>query len=232
MKLYAFRSPAVEPLWRIFRRSVRERTSFELVPVDVPSEFDGCHYGEQRFWEMTHWIWARRREFAIKEREVYCTSGCDSVFLQDPVPHLRLPILGHEFLAADDLPLGATKLCCCFQCILPGLNVLALHNAICSDPYLGKIDDEIVMNTHRHLVDWAALPHAQFWNLAPDRWHMGEPVKEPPADLVWFHANYTIGLAEKLFLLKTLEERAWKLKQSLPQCPCTQVPSAGGIDQV
>ena len=52
MKLFAYHSHFYEPLWRIFEKSVREKTTLELIPIDVPTELEGGSYGEELYWRM------------------------------------------------------------------------------------------------------------------------------------------------------------------------------------
>ena len=202
MKLFAFHSPSFDPLWKLFTNSVK-RTSFELHAIKCP--IDGCVYGEPQYWQLMKWLGEQRLRLICEERKVFCTTGCDSIFLKDPVDDLFARIVNCDFLAADDLPHN-TQLCGCLEVILPCDSTLELFRKIYSDPRAGTMADDPLLNHYRDTTRWKALPHNLYWNQTGRRWNSGDPIAIPPREAYWAHANWTVGLPNKLQLMTTWEQ--------------------------
>ncbi len=171
---------------------------------------------------MLRWLIEWRATLVRTEKEVFATSGTDTEFYRDPVPDLEARIKDKDLLGADDSPglqyvglKGPSKLCSCLYVIRPGPQMSALFDRVLQDPRIGKGDDDPVLNEHRDMVRWAALPHEMYWNLfhwhkpLPQCWHMGDHVPDPPNEIKWFHANFCIGMTAKLFLLEVIRKRVY-----------------------
>jgi len=202
MKLYAFRSPAVMPLWERFAASVPR--GFELTPVEIPSGYDGAQWDTSQYWALMQWLVSMRARLVQDHMgEVIALSGCDSVFYGDPIDELRIRLEYSDFLAVNDLDAPApVRLCACLQVMRCTANVRAYQEAIAKRA--GKGSDDTIMNELRHMVTWKALPRERFWSIAR-AWKPDEPVPTPPASLVWFHANWTVGVQNKLALLDAVD---------------------------
>ena len=210
MKLYTFHSPVIRPMWELFSESVK-KTSFELIPIECPKEYDGAKYGETRYWKLMNWM-GNYRVKLVKDGngEVIATSGCDSLFFEDCVPDLMERIKNVDFLAADDRPQDSF-LCGCLEVIRTNSSCIKLFESIYSDPSIGRGPDDPLLNKYRNLVKWAALPHNKYWNMCDvlsrlgRPWNMGDQITNPPTNIFWFHANFTIGLQNKLYLMNLVK---------------------------
>lgn len=206
-------------MWEPFKRSVLERTSFELVECKLPSQFDGCFYGQPIYYKMLKWLVEWRVDLVNNETEIFCNAGADSEFYGDPVPDILARMVDKDMVSADDSPgvvyprlNGPSKMCSCLQTVRPCDTVRALFSKVLEDPRIGYDTDDPILNENRGMVRWACLPHDRYHNpfnwLTPRRiWTMNDPIPDPPRTLTWFHANCCVGLESKKFLLKTVREK-------------------------
>lgn len=208
MKLYAFRSKALWPMWeQYFAPSVPK--SFELIPIDVPAQYDGCNYGEPRFFALMKWIVGQRVK-VIKENlgGQIASSGCDSFFVGDPVPDFQERLKRVNFIAANDASEPRQRLCACLQALNCNLHTLEFQYAIwhCA----GSGSDDTIMNNLRGMVSCECLPRRWYWNIADlgRPWQPGQPRPLVPRGVLWIHGNYTVGLANKMTLLAELKKEA------------------------
>jgi hypothetical protein len=211
MKLFALHSPAIRELWENFSESVIKKTSFEFCPAEIPSQFDGVVYGQPIYYELLKWLIQWRIDLVNKEKEVFVTSGADTEFYGDPVANMTQLIEGKDLLAANDDPTGTldrygpAKLCSCLYVIRPGPNVTAFFQKICDDPRAGRSADDPIANEIRDMVRWGALPHNLYWNTLK-MFNKGGIIPQPPKEMLWFHANYTIGYENKLEMMQKVRE--------------------------
>jgi hypothetical protein len=197
--LYAFRSPAFEPLWKCFEASVP--ASLDLHPVPIPERFDGVTFGEPRYWQLMRWIVERRVEFVeANQGQLIASSGCDSVFFGDPVPDLTERLAVCDFVAVNDWDEPIPRLCACLQAMRCTPAVLAYQRAI--DAQAGTGSDDTIMNELREMVRWAALPRELYWSHG--RAWTGEPVTLPRR-VLWAHLNWCIGVPAKMALLAAVQ---------------------------
>lgn len=222
MKLFVVHSKAYASMYEPFAKSVHEKTSFEFMPQELPSRFDGCYYGMPIYYEMLKWLVEWRVHLVNTETEIFVNVGADSEFYADPVPTIHEHIEGRDIVAADDSPGavyprldGPSKMCSCFQVVRPGPTVKALFAKVLDDPRIGYDVDDPILNENRSMIRWACLPHNMFWNpftwLNPRRvWTMNDPIPQPPKELVWFHANCVVGLDGKRHLLKTVHQKFYE----------------------
>jgi hypothetical protein len=213
MKLFALHSPAFSALWQPFRASVLQRTSFELVEAEIPSRFDNCSFGQERYLELLRWLVIWRINLIRSETEPFVTCGVDSEFYGDPVPMLlEMLIEGDaDLIGADDNPKGWHKLCSCFYCIKPSPKMLALYQKVLDDRKFGygpgKEPDDPILNEYRDMVHWKPLPHNLFWNTLC-LWNIGDALPPVPKEVMWVHANYiTAGIAAKIALLDAVRKQ-------------------------
>ncbi len=206
MNCYAFCSPAVMPLYNLFERSVCTRTSLTLKQIQLPPEFDNCRYGEERYWRAMSWMEKRRCDIVYEEKESFVTTGCDSIFLGDPVPDFVQRLASNELLAANDYD-GFVMLCGCLVVVTPNDNTRKLYDLIVSDPELGVKASDPILNRYRDTTRWSPLPRESYWNISGRLWSAGDPIPNPPPGILWYHANFTIGVSNKLHLMQTIEAK-------------------------
>lgn len=207
MKLYCVWSPKFKEMWEPFKRSVETRTSFELHAEELPAKYDGCHWGMPVYHELLRWLVERRLHLLESHTEVFATSGIDTEFWRDAVPDLSARmngLLSYDLLGADDNP-GPTRLCSCLYVMRPTEELKALMRRVLDDPRCGNEPDDPILNEHRDMVHWCALPHDLYWNtLCP--WKAGDALPPLPKNVIWTHANYTVGLENKLALMDAVRE--------------------------
>jgi hypothetical protein len=216
MKLFAMHSPAFAPLWKPFRASVLNKTSFTLVEAEIPSRYDNCKYGEPVYLDMLQWLIEWRINLINTESEPFVTCGIDSEFYGDPVPMLEELASEYDLVGADDNPNGGHRLCSCFYLMSPHqLRLIALYNRVIHDPrFKNPAPDDEILNEFRNMVDWHPLPHNLFWNTLRE-YHTGDAIPQPPAEMLWAHANYTKGGVEaKVALLNSVREAMAKYGSS------------------
>ena len=218
MKLFAVYSPAIEEMWQNFRRSVIDKTSFELCCEEIPREFDGASYGQPKYYKLLKWLVEYRVMLAKRETDIFAFAGADTEFFSDPVPDLTARITDKDMIGADDLPdqvlsgcRGNGRMCSCLYVVRPGPQITALFERVAADPAIGYDVDDPILNRHRDMVQWDVLPHNMYWNPAtwftPRRvWTMNDPIPKPPKEMKWFHANWCSGADCKAKLLKTVHE--------------------------
>ena len=210
MKLFAFHSPAVAPLWRLFSASVPK--GFDLCPIEVPGEFDGVLWEEARYWRLMKWIVGERvARVRQNQGQIIATSGCDSVFFGDCVPDLLARIERFDYLASSDCAIAIdddparlissvpVRLCSCLQVVRCNAVNLALQQQIYDRA--GRGSDDSILNALRDTVRWRALPRPLYWNISTPGWKAGDYVPAPPTEMRWFHANWAMGTEHKLALI-------------------------------
>lgn len=208
MKIFSFHSPAVRPLWDIFEDSVRRKTSLELNPVEVPNQYDGSKYGEDRYWRMMKWIGECRLQKIIEHSgQIIVMSGCDGIFFSDPVEDLNRLIVDRDLVAANDSA-WSQYLCPCLQVVKCNDSVVNFYKSVYADKMAGLGSEELLVNNYRDMLRWAVLPREKYWNCANGAvWTPEMVVPQPPSEMVWFHANYTIGTEHKLLLTQRVMEK-------------------------
>lgn len=210
MKLFVVHSPAFKAMYEPFKHSVLTRTSFQLIEEELPSRFDGCHWGQPIYHELLRWLVERRLKLLERETEVFATSGVDTEFFRDAVPDLKARMNGmfpYDLLGADDNP-GPTRLCSCLYIMRPTDELRALMKKVLDDPRCGNEPDDPILNQFRDMVKWCALPHDLYWNtLCP--WKDGDPLPPLPKNVVWTHANYVTSIQDKLALMDAIRTE-WK----------------------
>lgn len=205
MRLFAVWSPAFKDMWLPFKRSVETRTSFDLHAEELPSRFDGCHWGQPVYHEMLRWLVERRLQLLESQNEVFATSGIDTEFWGDAVPDLTARInevCPFDLLGSDD---GAqvARLCSCLYVMRPTDKLRALMRKVLDDPRCGSEPDDPILNEHRNMVTWSALPHDLYWNTAVG-WKIDDALPPLPRDVIWTHANWCVGLPAKLALMEAI----------------------------
>ena len=197
---------AFQEMWSHFSTSVKERTSFTLCAEPLPEHFDGVHYGQEHYVELLRYLVEWRQRLVRTETEPFVTAGIDAEFFGDPVKDIEARIATHDLVGADDNP-TVHRICSCLYAIQPRRAVDDLFQKVLDDPLFGfgpgKDTDDPSLNRHRDMVRWQALPHNLYWNTL-GLWNIGDPEPMPPREMLWFHANYTIGLDNKLALLRAV----------------------------
>ncbi len=203
MKLYAYYSSALLPLWEIFSKSVQEQTSFTFLPLSIPAEFDGAKYGEDKYFWLMRWIGLDRLRL-LKENlgDTLVFSGCDMEFFGDACLDLEQRFTGADYLMPRNDP-GNDTGCGCLQALRANEATVKLYGKVYAGA--GRVPDDPLLDQHRGMAAWRLLPREKYWNLGGSLWQAGKPVPQPPKEILWFHANWTIGLANKLFLLNEVK---------------------------
>ncbi len=219
MKLFSVHSPAIAEMYAAFARSVREKTSFELIEEALPIEFNGAVYGQPKYYQLLKWLVEYRVMLAKRETDIFAFAGADTRFFRDPVADLSARIADKDIIGADDLPnqvlarcKGPGRMCSCLYVVRPGEQITKLFERVANDPRIGYDVDDPVLNENRDMVRWATLPHNMYWNPANWRtpyqvWRMGDPVPKPPREMHWFHANFCVGFDAKEFLLNEVSRQ-------------------------
>ena len=206
MRLYAVHSPAFAQFWEPFKRSVETRTTFELHATELPAKYDGCHFGQSIYNEMLRWLVERRLHLLETETEIFATSGVDTEFWRDPVTDLqsRMTLYCADLLGSNDLNTNP-RLCSCLYVMRPNDAMRALMQSVLDDPRCGVEIDDPILNEKRDMVRWRALPHNLYWNTSCP-WKAGDPLPPLPSDVIWTHANWVVGIENKLALMQKIRD--------------------------
>ena len=189
------------PIWeKFFFPSVPK--SFDLVPLTIPEEYAKTKYGDEGFWKMCRWGGGERVRLVKQHQgEIVAFCGCDQEFFGDCVPDLLSRMEDRDFLTPNNATeSGPIRLCADFQVIRCTPMTLAYQEKVYSE--IGDGDDEWILNAHRDMVKWMELPRNLYWNLAGTGWTKGQSIPKPPNGMLHFHANWTVGLENKLSLLE------------------------------
>jgi len=214
VKLYSFYSKDYGEMWdRYFVPSIPK--SLELVKVEVPESLDRVLYGEGRFWEMSKFRTEQRIRI-IRENlgKSILITGCDMMFFGNPVALLERELKKVDFLAPDDSS-NTTEIVLCtdFEALNCTPEMLSWHEFL--DKVTGNQDDQAFLNKYRDRVKWKVLPRDLFWNIGLNRfwqWNQGEVIPKIPENILYFHANYTIGKENKLALLAGVSQKVSERK--------------------
>ena len=201
MKLFSYQSRAVRPLWDIFFKSVKEKTSFEFYPQPIPTEFDGANYGEPRYWKLMRWMGLDKMRLIMDNwGEVITITGCDMEFYGDAALDLKARIKNLDFLTPEN-EAGIKTSCGCLQVLRCGHKTHDFYDAVYNNDKIGTVPDDPLIDKYRGMVSYALLPRELYWNACGSLWTIGKPIPEPPKTIIWFHGNWCLGLENKVALL-------------------------------
>jgi len=164
--------------------------------------FRGQQYGEGR-WKTSHWCAglrdkARSMLRAAEESagEIFVWADADVVFLK-PCKTRLSELLGDRDIACQH-ERHPGYLCTGFFIARSTPAIRQVFTTVATAPYLSAQGDQEIFNDHKHVLNWASLPSAEFWT----RGHGGTI----PATARVYHANFIIGIAEKMQALREVQE--------------------------
>jgi hypothetical protein len=147
------------------------------------------------------------------ESEPFIYSDCDVRFY-DPVADDLLKQLGDDDIAfQNDADGGA---CAGFFIVRPSPHMHQFFRDVLSRTHNGKRSDQEAMNEilNQSGIRWRMLSK-RYWTVGHQghHWQPGEPVN-PPANILVHHGNWTIGVENKLALLKAVRKAMARTKPS------------------
>ena len=207
MKLYTFYTPSHRDLFSIFRRALPEDDRIELQILDMPQECPSATYMGKGWQETMH----RKVQYVMQaldetpEGEWFVHSDCDVVLFPgwaDLI--LDWPECPHDMMIQNDLRYEI--LCAGFFFCKSNAVTKKLWRTVYDEMHLYDHDQTAlnVILQRTPDINVRVLSPSYFTYGALDRgvWE-GEPFKIPDVkNLKMFHANWTKGVENKIWLMK------------------------------
>ncbi len=124
----------------------------------------------------------------------------DVQLFNDPRPRMRELLQDLELVGQYDV---YTPICCGLMAVkpTPATRRLFLH---VWQRFEGFAHDQMALNANLQGVAWQSLPET-FWSVGQSNggqvWKSGQPV-DPPQGIIAHHGNFTVGLPDKLELMR------------------------------
>jgi hypothetical protein len=206
LKLFTFFTPSHEEMYKnYFLPSAAEFDTLAIVDQRSGS-------GDIRTPEARGFVrWRAKKMLEIIKAnmgDVIIFSDVDIVFHKPVSERILSFIQDQELVAAPD----RSTICAGFFAVRCNERIVNMFTKVVSivDSITSSIADQVAINKLRDMVKWKLLPNSEFWNLgAYGGWdgtaqyftRKGEAGIKIPKEIRFFHANFSLGVENKEWLL-------------------------------
>ena len=200
MRIFTIASPSHRGLLKdYFIPSVKKVGEYELTVMEIP-QYGDSSFGSQGFNRACLDKLYLLERLAKLPDEYVLYADCDIVFLQLTEVDLRFRIGAKDALFQSD----AGMLCAGFIFMRPSKRLSDFFRHCILDYRHGMENDQDVINRNRRMMNFGLLP-AEYYNIAfanHGKVHNTGDIAVIPAGIRMFHANWTVGIDNKIELLK------------------------------
>jgi len=208
MKLYTCYSPSHNILFEKYFKATLPKDEYELVARTLPQECPNASFASEG-WAKTTYHKLQWFHQASIENDIFVWSDVDLQFFGHTKEVLLEELGDHDAaFQRDGFSYLSDRDCACTGFFIARGNnrfVNILETAL--NNYQGQRDDQTALNTFKHLINWKYLSN-RFFTIPfaiNDVW-TGQNFSVPP-DILTHHANWTVGVENKIRLLDLVREK-------------------------
>jgi hypothetical protein len=205
MKIYTFYSKSHEDLYDLFLKSLRETNPDIDLVVDIIDQRGSGSFMEEG-WMSTMGNKIDQIIRACEIGEIFIHSDSDVIFLKEIGEKILEELGDFDIAFQDDGPVG---MCMGFFICKPNPEVTSLFKKVKEILHLHQGHDQNAINSiiQNFNVRYKRLSHL-FFNYGQTRGKVWEGEEfEVPKDTLIFHANWTVGIENKIKLISYTRDK-------------------------